>query len=397
MIFVALLQTNSAISQSIALPDTNFRNKLIASYPSVMSGNLLNIAAASVFGPDLIVTNSNISDLTGVQYFKSIYKLDASGNNLTTIPDISTFKNIQYLYLYNNQLTSLPNLSTLTSLLQIQCHSNKLTNIPSLNGLSNLQKLFIWDNNISALPDLSTLTNLQELIIGANPLNTLPDLTPNSALIQLHCYQNNITQIPGLQNLTKLQMLVCWGNSITDLSALNNNTTLTMLWAFGNKLKTLPVLSNKSSLMSVQLANNQLTFDQLLPIKNVSSLTDFQYAPQDSTGIYTIESIRTLDSIKLSVKEDSTLTTNRYAWYKNNTFIGTTTSGTFIIPLSHASDSGLYKVLVTNPNLSLLTLYHRSWQVNMLNCMDLSPYTSLINSNDCSKGAAISFSNINTF
>lgn len=389
-----LLETNNAICQTIALPDTNFRNKLIASYPSVMSGNLLNIAAANVFGPDLIVSNSNISDLTGVQYFKSIYKLDASGNNLNTIPDISTFKNIQYLYLNNNQLTSLPNLSSLTSLLQIQCHSNKLTSIPSLTGLSNLLVLFIWDNNLSSLPDLSTLTNLQQLIIGANPLNTLPDLTPNSALIQLHCYQNNITQIPGLQNLTKLQLLVCWGNAITDLSALNNNTTLTTLWAFGNQLKTLPVLSNKLSLTSVQLANNQLTFDQLLPIQNIYSLTDFQYAPQDSTGIYTVESIRALDSIKLTVKEDSTLTTNAYAWYKDNNLITTTSSRTFTIPSSQASDSGSYKVIITNPNLTLLTLYHRSWQINMLKCMDLSPYTFVINSNECSKGASISFSNL---
>jgi internalin A len=383
------------VAQTVAIPDTNFRNKLIASYPSVMSGNLLNTAAASVFGPDLIISNSNISDLTGVQYFKSIYKLDASGNQITTIPDISAYSNIQYLYLYNNNLTSLPNLSTLTNLLQLQCHSNNLTSLPSLSTLTNLQELFIWDNSITTLPDISTLTNLQQLILGANPLDSLQDLSPNASLIQLHCYKNNLSQIKGLQNLTKLQMLVCWGNSITDLSGINNNTTLTTLWAFDNNLQILPVLNNKPSLSSVQLINNQLTFTALLPLNTIPSLIDFQYAPQDSTGIYTIESIRSLDSIKLRVHEDTTLNSNVYNWYKNNTFIATTQTGSYAIPISHASDSGLYKVVITNPNLSLLTLYHRPWAINILNCMDLTSAEFSIITNECAQGATISFSNIN--
>ena len=384
-LFIVTISVNA---QTVAIPDVNFRNKLMTSYPSVMTGNQLNIAAAKTFTFDLIFTNSNISDLTGVEYFTSVFKIDASNNNLTSMPDISATTSLQYLFLNNNQLTQLPNLSTLVNLIQLQAINNKLTSLPALSSLTSLNYLFLTGNNLTSLPDISNLTNIQYIIIGDNPFTTLPDFSPNVNLLELHCHQSNLTEIKGLASLTKLSKLYCWQNSISDLSDLSNNTTLTGLYAFENNLTSLPTLSNKPNLSAVEIADNKLTFEDLLPLAS-RGLTDFSYSPQDSVGVSTNETIRLKHPISLAMTEDASVTSNSYAWFKNNAALTSTSVGELTIASAKASDTGAYYITITNPNLPLLTLTHRLWRIATTNCVDVTSYSFSVLSNDCSTGAII--------
>ena len=65
------LSINVSFSQTVALPDNNLRDKLIASYPQVMQGNLLDVSKAALLSGILNVSFANIVDATGVQYFKN--------------------------------------------------------------------------------------------------------------------------------------------------------------------------------------------------------------------------------------------------------------------------------------------------------------------------------------
>src|SRR6185437_2707997 len=94
-----------ASGQTVILPDTNFRNKLIASYPQVMQGDSLNISQAAALTGSLTLSFSNISNAYGVQYFTSITNLDLTNNNIDTLPDISTITGLQRFYASNNKLT----------------------------------------------------------------------------------------------------------------------------------------------------------------------------------------------------------------------------------------------------------------------------------------------------
>ena len=51
------LSLHALFGQTISLNDTNLRDKLIASYPQVMQGNLLNIANAAALTGYLNLTN----------------------------------------------------------------------------------------------------------------------------------------------------------------------------------------------------------------------------------------------------------------------------------------------------------------------------------------------------
>ncbi|WP_299247411.1 LRR-like protein [uncultured Cytophaga sp.] len=371
------------------ITDVNFRNKLISSYPSVMTGIQLNIAAAHGFTNDLILTGANISNLDGIQFFTSVYKIDASFNNLTSLPSISTLTQLKYLYVNFNQLTSLPNLNNQLSLIELQASNNALTSVPNLSQLLNLNILFLTNNNITNLPDISTLINLKSLIIGNNPFTTLPDFSPNNQLLELHVHQTNSTQIKGLSQLTKLTKLYCWNNSITDLSDLSSNTTLTGLFAFSNKLNQLPTLTNKPNLNSVEIADNYLTFEDLLPLAGITTLSDFSYSPQDSVGIHTNVSVREYSTLALSFIEDAAITNNTYTWYKGNQIISTNQTQALNIPKASKNNEGAYYVKYTNPILPALTLTHRIWDVILIPCFDIQSYSFNILSNECSLGATV--------
>lgn len=353
-----------------------------------MIGNQLNITAAQSFTSDLILANSNISDLTGIEYFTSTFKIDVSFNSVTSIPNISSTSPIKYLYANNNLLTQLPNLSALTSLLELQVSDNKLTSLPQLSTLTSLVNIYASDNFLTTLPTITNLTNLKILVIGNNPFTSLPDFSPNNNLLELHVHQTGISEIKGLASLTKLKKLYCWQNSISDLSALSANTTLNGLYAFQNKLSVLPTLTNKP-LMAVEISNNQLTFEDLLPLSTLS-LFDFSYSPQDSIGVYTQVPTRLLHALSFGFPEDAGVTTSTYTWYKNAASIGTTTiNQKTITTAAQSTDAGTYYVSITNPSLPALTLTHRMWNVSIINCVDLLSYSFSIASNECSSGATI--------
>ena len=359
------------------------------SYPSVMTGNKLNITAAKNFTNDLILTGAGISDLTGIEYFTSVYKIDASFNNLTTIPNISNTTTLKYLFLNFNQITTLPDLSALTNLLQLQLNNNKLVSLPPLNTLTSLDYLFLTTNKLTTLPDISNLTNIHYILIGDNPFTSLPDFSSNPNLLELHCHQTGISEIKGLNALTKLTKLYCWENNISDLSGLSANTALTGLYASDNVLTSLPILINKANLVNIEIANNKLTFEDLLPLTGITGLTDFIYSPQDSIGVHSSQKVRLKHPITFGITEDAGVTSNVYSWYKNATAITTTMSAPLVIPSAQQTDAGSYYVTITNPNLPSLTIAHRIWDIDITDCIDLTSYAFNVPFNDCKIGATV--------
>jgi len=382
-----ILSEHKASCQTYTLPDTNFRNVLMSKYPGVMTGDKLNIPAANGFFFDLIITNANISDLTGIENFKSVFKIDASMNKIKTVPNLSGISNLQYLFLNGNKLTDANFVISNTNLLQLQLFYNNLTSFPEMPGATKLQKLFLSGNQISWISGLQYLTGLENLQLGVNRFDSLPDFSKNTKLNELHCDRNRLKNLNGVEKLSGLKIIYCWGNQITDLSALNNNTTLEELYAEDNLLTSLPNLSNKASLRKLSVINNKLTFEDLLPITQLTGFSNFDYAPQDSIGERVEKTVRFLESTNFSVEEDAGISGNKYAWYKNNTLLGSETSSGFGISKVKPSDAGEYRAEITNPALPSLTLQHRAWRINVDNsCMDINSYGYKILSQDCKEG-----------
>ena len=175
----------------VFIPDANFKAKLIAlGVDTNADGNIQQSEATGVFSLD--VTNSNIADLTGIQYFSNLNSLDCSNNQLTSL-NVSNFI-FNTFKCTGNALTSL--IANNTRAFQFYCDSNNLTTL-----------------------DLSTAI-INQLYCNNNQLSNLI-MTNSSISFELHCDNNQLTSIPATSGI---QNLWCGNNlfSSLDLSGWTN-------------------------------------------------------------------------------------------------------------------------------------------------------------------------------
>ena len=154
----------------------------------------------------IYVLGMGIKDLTGIELFPNLDKLDCKYNNLTRL-DVSKNTKLTKLYCESNQLTGL-DLSKNTALTELDCALNQLTGL-DLSKNTALTVLYCESNHLTSL-DLSKNTELTELNCQDNQLTSL-DLSKNTALTKLYCALNQLTSLDLSKN-TALTILGCSGN-----------------------------------------------------------------------------------------------------------------------------------------------------------------------------------------
>lgn len=198
-------ETGSIPIDPAHFPDENFRG-LVAHYCHKDDGGTLSQDELNGV-TELYVVYAHIKDLTGIELFPNLEKLDCKHNNLTRL-DVSKNTKLTVLYCESNQLTSL-DLSQNTALTELNCQGNQLTSL-----------------------DLSQNTALTMLDCALNPLTSL-DVSNNTALTYLNCNYNQLTSLDLSKN-TALTKLGCHDNQLTSLD-LSKNTALDTLDCSGNK------------------------------------------------------------------------------------------------------------------------------------------------------------------
>jgi len=307
ILLLLLLFTGIVNGQIINFPDANFKAKLLAStsenqIAKDLAGNYFKIdfdndgeiqlnEALNV--STLNLAFSNISDITGIEFFSSLTKLEIYNNQLTTF-DVASLVNLNYLDCRVNQLTSL-NVNTLINLTHLDCYANDITalNVSSLVNLShfncgsnqistinlaslvnleflaaqdlqittldvstllNLKYLYL-DGNYSIIVDFSNLVNLRELFVQGCNLSSL-DVSTLVNLTKLNCYNNDLLSL----NVSPLQELVdlnCDANNISSLD-VSNLTNLRKITCKSNNMTALN-LNGCINLEKLVCANNELT------------------------------------------------------------------------------------------------------------------------------------------
>lgn len=116
---------------------------------------------------DLSVANENISDLTGIEEFTALVKLQCFNNQITDI-DVSLNINLQYLDCDMNQLTEL-NVSSLSALQSLHCRNNQISALDVSNN-RELTLLRCYNNQLTEL-DIRNGNNeiLSDFIATGNP------------------------------------------------------------------------------------------------------------------------------------------------------------------------------------------------------------------------------------
>jgi uncharacterized repeat protein (TIGR01451 family) len=235
-----LLATTSK-AQYVNIPDSNFRSYLIGKYPSCfnavgqMDTNCIEITSDTIIDVSAYVTSTglvfwyNISNLTGIEYFKSLRRLYCAENYIKSLPRLSDSTiSINCSYNLIDSIFLLP-----PKLQELNCSANKLTLLSSLP--SSLKILNCRSNLLKSLVSLSFVETLD---CSSNKLINLPPL-PNS-INKLECTNNLLTMLPILP--INLYYLNLSGNPVSVISSLPYN--LEELHTDYTNLISLPKLPN---------------------------------------------------------------------------------------------------------------------------------------------------------
>ncbi len=222
----------SAQSNFTLIPDRNFEQALIDAGvdPDIdIDGIVFTRNIESI--KELNIANKDIKNLTGIEGFRDLEKLNCSQNKDLTTIDIS-----------NN-----------SKLIELKCTSNSLNNL-DLSSNSDLMLVFADANNLTSI-DLSKNTKLEHLSLFRNSLESL-DLSNNSKLKIVSSSFNNLTSIDLSKNI-ELQRLTINNNDLEFID-LSNNMQLDFLLISNNVLAALD-LSQNTLLETALCNNNKLT------------------------------------------------------------------------------------------------------------------------------------------
>ena len=288
-LLVLLAFTNISFSQTVSIPDANFKAYLVGNTDiNTNEDSEIQTTEAAAFSGSIICSDLGISDLTGIEAFTALSELDCSTNSLTSL-NLSSNPDLTTLFCQENQLTSL-NISANPALSFLACFDNQLTSL-----------------------DVSSNSLLADLYCGDNELTTL-DVSSNTFLELLFCYNNELTDL-DVEGATALSNLSCFNNQLTELD-LTTNEALTYFYGQENELSSLDLfeLLNLSSLScwDNQLASLDLSTNTGLYFVNCSenSLTELNIANGTNTNIASGDFIATDNPDLACIKVDDVAYSN---------------------------------------------------------------------------------------
>lgn len=176
--FILLLTLKLAAQETIIIPDIGLEECLIDLKidSNGLNGSILVSDAKYVVNLNINdpITNkllpnvhSKIKDLTGLESFPNLKRLDCFGNNLTKI-DLSKSTSITFLNCSENKIESL-DLSNNTQLVYVSCDNNKLNSL-TLGNNPNLESVYCSYNKLTSL-DVKGCPRLESLDTTGNKIS----------------------------------------------------------------------------------------------------------------------------------------------------------------------------------------------------------------------------------
>ena len=106
---------------------------------------------------DKFPKGSQITDLSGIEYFINLKRLDISWNKIKDIKKLSGLTKLEYLRAFGNQIDSVAPLKKLVNLNSLNIGGNNLTKIDALKELANLKSLYLDGNKIKDFSPIESI------------------------------------------------------------------------------------------------------------------------------------------------------------------------------------------------------------------------------------------------
>lgn len=190
-----LLLFSVSSAQTIAIPDYNFKQRLLQSNES-------NFIACGAAGNSL--------------------KLDSNNDGEIQFDEVQSVKKLNITWSQTAPIASLEGILSFTNLEDLDCHRDVITAL-DLTGMSNLKRLSCSDNHIAGNSlKLDGCVNLEYLNCSLNNLTEL-DLSDCHSLTELYCRNNNLVNL-DVSHCSQLEKLHCNENpNLLTINMQNNN------------------------------------------------------------------------------------------------------------------------------------------------------------------------------
>lgn len=328
LLFVLSINTVSAQSKYVKIPDAKFVAYLKEKIPTAFKGDRMDINSEEVKTLSRInVINKKIIDFTGIEYFVALEEFNCTYNLAETL-DLSKNKKLKSFVCWENRLTALDvsgnpelmilncgdnqisslNISKNQKLKELYCEYNDLKNLDISNN-PELEVMYCAENQLTSL-DLSKNPKLERLISAGNPLKQvlknpilveIPDANFRKALQEeipnafvgdfmntkhndvlfltgLNVANANISSLQGIAYFQGLAHLDCSGNKLTSLD-ISMNSKITDFQFDGNPLETLDMrgvrfvdditdLATMTSLKDLKVHRNTRDMQSIMLLKN---------------------------------------------------------------------------------------------------------------------------------
>jgi uncharacterized protein YjdB len=271
----------------------------------------------------LWASNSQIAELSGLEYAINLEKLNLNNNQIKTISQLSNIKNLNQLHLSGNQIQDLTPLSTLTKLNTLDVSKNQVTDIQPLiinatnKGFINLGSIDMRNNKLDLSISSKTLSNINFLLgkeiyilykdttailisdISLNNTSVLtgqtiklaPYITPSNATNKTLQWSSSNTGVATVDSNGNVKGIAAGTASITARATDGSNKYKTITITVTN-----PILVNGITLSNASVVKGQTI--KLVPSITPSNATNktLQWS-SSNTGVATVDSNGTVKGI----------------------------------------------------------------------------------------------------
>ncbi len=244
--------------------------------------------------------SSNISDLSGMEYFISLDSLTAHDNQISDLTPLQDISGMKLIYIDRNNISDLTPLANLTELEALDLSYNNISDISALSNLVKLKYVTLASNQIGNISALRNLTDLEVISVADNNITDITPLEYLTGLVQIRANENNISDISSLKLLSELNYLNLNDNQIDDIFVMSNFNKLFSVYLNNNNIGDITAFRFLPKIRNIYLYNNDVSniyplvqnpdYAGLglleLPLNPLDSLTVNVYIPElQSRGI----------------------------------------------------------------------------------------------------------------
>lgn len=272
----------------------------------------------------LYLDESDIKDLTGLEYATNLVDFHLAGNAFTLdlaplkgLKELSSIyieeapiksyamlnelKNLFSLAIVNNNLEDLSFLSGLKKVQDLTLNNNQIQDISVLSSLKRLNSINLANNNIKDLAPLKASSDsLYYLDVSGNPIEDISSIAQLENLVELILDDTRITNLTPLLDLSSLETVSLYNISTLDLTEAENAQVIEQLKQWGVHVNTEVDSNPELYIDEVTETTISISWDSMLP-KGIGSY---------NVSLYTNDGEEIVEEIALDSNETSYQFTN---------------------------------------------------------------------------------------